>query len=127
TLELTAGRAVASGLKLRVVNPRAPGRVKGTVLDTLGDARGTLRLIVTSVRDSTRRLLYDIDPQGAYDLSWDPATHPVRAFRDAERNKVRKRDEEPGSDEIEVTVKPGAELELPTFVLVRPAKRAESP
>lgn len=127
TLELTAGRAVASGLKLRVVNPRAPGRVKGTVLDTLGDTRGTLRLIVASVRDSTRRLLYDIDPQGAYDLSWDPGTYRVRAFRDTDRNKFWKRDEEPGSEEIEVTLKPGAELELPTFVLVRPAKRAGAP
>src|SRR5262249_47793103 len=29
TLELTPGRAVASGLQLKVVNPRAPGHVKG--------------------------------------------------------------------------------------------------
>src|SRR5207247_5452316 len=120
----TPGSAVASGLRLKVVNPRAPGRVKGTVLDTLNDARGTLRLIVASLRDSTRRLLYDIDPQGGYEFTWEPGPYRVRAFRDFDRNKVWKRDEEPGSDEIEITVRPGETLELPVFVLVRPARKS---
>src|SRR5262245_33563424 len=77
TRALTPGQPVASGLKLRVVNPRAPGKVKGTVLDTLGDDRGTLRLIVASVTDTTRRLLYDLDPaaSGGFELSWDPGVY----------------------------------------------------
>lgn len=122
TLVLTASQPVASGIELRVVNPKAPGHVKGTVLDSLQDARGSVRLIVASVSDTTRRLLYDIDPSGAYDFSWDPGVYRVRAFRDIDKNKIWKRDEEPASDEIEVHVLPGGMLELPTFVLARPGR-----
>lgn len=127
TLVLTAGRPVASGLVLRVVNPRAPGQVKGTVLDSLQDARGTLRLIVVSAADSTRRLLYDLDPSGAYDFNWEPGAYRVRAIRDLDRNRIWKRDEEPGSEEITVTVLPGGKLELPTLVLVRARREPETP
>ncbi len=127
TLALTPGRALASGLKLRVVNPRAPGRVKGTVLDSLGDARGTLRLIVLAESDSTRRLLYDIDAAGAYDFGWEPGGYHVRAFRDLDRNKAWKRDEEPASEEIRVSVLPGGVLELPPLVLVRSRPAADAP
>jgi hypothetical protein len=126
TLGLTADQPVASGLRLRVVNPRAPGHVKGTVLDSLRDDRGILRLLTVSVRDSTRRLLYDIDPSGGFDLTWDPGTYKVRAFRDLDKNKNWKRDEEPASEETEVIVPPGGVIELPPFVLVRaPEKPAE--
>jgi Big-like domain-containing protein len=127
TLALTASQPVASGFELHVVNPRAPGSVKGTVLDSLADTRGTLRLIVASVSDTTRRLLYDLDPGGAYDFKWDPGVYRVRAFRDLDRNKTWTRDEEPASDEIEAHVRPGGSLELPTLVLVRPSRRAGSP
>ncbi|MEQ1833052.1 MAG: Ig-like domain-containing protein, partial [Candidatus Eisenbacteria bacterium] len=126
TLELTVGRAAALAVQVRVVNPRAPGQVKGTVLDSLADTRGTLRLIVVSLADTTRRLLYDLDPSGAYDFKWEPGEYHVRAFRDFDRNKIWKRDEEPGSDEIQVKVLPGGTLELPTFVLVRAAHEPAS-
>ena len=119
TIVLSAARPVASALRLRVVNPRAPGRVKGAVLDSLQDDRGTVRLIAVSVRDSTRRLLYDVDARGAYNFNWEPGAYRVRAFRDLDKNKVWKRDEEPGSDEVEVTILPGGEIELQPFVLVR--------
>src|SRR5262249_61987776 len=122
TLALTAGEAVASGLKLQVVNPRAPGHVKGVIVDTLGDDRGLLRLISVSTRDSTRRLLYDIDASGKFDLTWDPGTFRVRAFRDLDKNRAWKRDEEPASEEIEITVKPGGMSEVGKLVLVRPPK-----
>ena len=127
TLVLSAGKPVATGIELRVVNPRAPGRVKGAVLDSLQDPRGTLRLIVVSVADTTKHLLYDLDPNGAYDFSWDPGVYKVRAFRDIDRNKIWKRDEEPGSGEIEVHVLPGGSLELPVLVLVRPKRTAGAP
>ena len=127
TLVLTTENPVATGLRLKVVNPKAPGHVKGTVLDSLKDERGILRLISISVRDSTRRLLYDVDPSGGYDLSWDPGTYKVRAFRDLDKNKAWKRDEEPASEETEVTVPPGGVIELPPFVLVRPPKKPSSP
>jgi Big-like domain-containing protein len=127
SLELTAARPVTSGLKLKVVNPRAPGHVKGTVLDSLKDERGAVRLISVAQRDSTRRVLYDVDPAGGFDFTWDPGVYRVRAFRDLDRNKSWKRDEEPASVEMEVTVPPGGVVELPALVLVRAPKRATGP
>jgi hypothetical protein len=127
SFELSAGRPHAAGIELKVINPRAPGRVQGTVLDSLGDARGLFRLIVLSTTDSTRRLLYDVDPAGAFDFKWDPGTYRVRAFRDLDRNKAWKRDEEPASEEVRVTVQPAGEVELPPFVLVRPGPAAPPP
>ena len=121
TLALTESDAVVRGLKLRVTNPRAPARVKGTVVDTLGDERGALRLIVLSEADTSRRVLYDITTGGSFDFKWEPGIYHVRAFRDFDRNKTWKRDEEPGSAEIRVTLLPAGDLELPAFVLVRPA------
>ena len=120
TVVLTPERVVATGIHLRVVNPKAPGRVRGAILDSLRDERGSLRLIVISETDTTRRLLYDIDPSGAYDLGWEPGPYRVRAFRDLDRNKIWKRDEEAASEERRVVVPPGEVVELPAFVLVRP-------
>ena len=97
------------------------------MLDSLGDTRGTLRLIVISESDSTRRLLYDVDASGAYDFGWEPGSYRVRAFRDADRNKIWKRDEEPASEERRVEVRPGESQELPTYVLVRPKPAGSSP
>ena len=127
TLELTVAQPVVSGLRLHVVNPRAPGHVKGTVLDTLKDERGLLRLIAWSVKDTTRRILYDVDPSGGFDFTWDPGTYKVRAFRDLDKNKSWKRDEEPASEETELTVQPGGVIDVPPFVLVRAPKPAPSP
>ncbi|MCE9627333.1 MAG: Ig-like domain-containing protein [Candidatus Eisenbacteria bacterium] len=127
TFELSLKSAVATGLELHVTNPRAPGRVKGTVLDTLKDDRGSIRLIVQSFADTTRRLLYDLESSGAYDLQWEPGRYRVRAIRDFDRNKIWKRDEEPASNEIEITVEPGGELTLPVFVLVRPVPAETKP
>jgi hypothetical protein len=127
TLSLTADQPEVSGVELHVVNPRAPGSVKGTVLDSLADTRGLLRLIVASVSDTTKRLLYDVDPSGAFDFKWDPGVYRVRAFRDLDRNKSWSREEEPASEEIEAHVRPGGTLELPTLVLVRAVRAGGGP
>jgi hypothetical protein len=127
TLALEGGRAIAAGIRLRVVNPKAPGRVKGAILDSLDQTQGTLRLIVISESDSTRRLLYDVDGSGAYDFGWEPGGYRVRAFRDTDRNKIWKRDEEPASEERRVEVRPGESIELPAFVLERPRPGGSSP
>lgn len=124
---LTDGRAVAMGLQLRVTDPRAPGRVKGTVLDTLGDERGSLRLLTQSLSDTTRRILYEVASSGGFDFGWDPGRYRVRAFRDFDRNKLWKRDEEPGSDEVEVVVTPGGSVTLDPLVLVRPRPAGRTP
>ena len=122
TLALSANAAVVSGLKLRVVNPRAPARVRGTVVDSLGDERGPLRLIVRAEADTARSVLYEITSAGGqFDFKWEPGVYHVRAFRDLDRNKQWKKEEEPASDEVRVTLLPAADLELPAFVLVRAA------
>jgi len=120
TLELTQAAAVLRGLKLNVINPRAPARVRGAVVDSLGDDRGQLRLIVKADADTARRLLYDITATGSFDFKWDPGVYHVRAFRDVDRNKAWKREEEPASEEIIVNLPPAADRELPALVLRRP-------
>lgn len=122
TFELTASAPVAAGVQLRVVNPRAPGQVRGTVTDTLGDERGMLRLIVLSETDSTRRLLYELPDRGAFDLRFDPGQYRVRAFRDVDRDRIWKRDEEPASEEYRVTVEPAGVIEALSFTLRRPGE-----
>ena len=57
----------------------------------------------------------------------DSTYNRVRAIRDFDRNKIWKRDEEPASNEIEITVEPGGELTLPVFVLVRPVPAETKP
>lgn len=127
TLVLTTGQPTASGLQLRVLNPKAPGRVQGVILDSLKDERGELRLVVLPASDTTRRLLYDIDAQGTYDFNWEPGSYRVFAFRDFDKNKTWKRDEEPGSIEISVVVPAGGAVELPVLVLVRARPSGGSP
>lgn len=120
TIEITASAPVAAGVTLRVVNPRAPGQVRGMVIDSLGDERGALRLIVISQADSTRRLLYEVPDRGAFDFRFDPGAYRVRAFRDVDRDRIWKRDEEPASEETRVTVTPAGVVEGLAFTLRRP-------
>jgi hypothetical protein len=119
-LTITAEHPEVSGLVLHMLNPKAPGRFAGSVLDTVSDHSGVARLIVTSLADTTRRVSYEIPESGGFDLQWEKGTYRVRAYRDLDRNKAWKRDTEPASDEIEVTIEPGGELTGVTFVLKRP-------
>ncbi|MFN8587080.1 MAG: Ig-like domain-containing protein [Candidatus Eisenbacteria bacterium] len=118
TLELTAELPEAKDLFIRMINPRAPGRFAGSIVDTLNDSLGALRLIVTNEADTTRRLLYEVIPSG-FDFKWDPGTYRVQAFRDMDRNKAWKRDTEPASEEVRVVITPGGEVVGLVFVLVR--------
>lgn len=121
TLTISPQVPVASGLTLKVVNPKATGRFQGAIQDSvLGDG-GQLRLIVTSERDTTRKLLYDVPDRGGFDFKFDPGVYAVRAFRDLDRNKAWKRDTEPASPEIRITITPGGLLENVVFRLDRPA------
>jgi uncharacterized protein (DUF2141 family) len=120
TLTVTAAQPVAAGLRLKVVNPKAPGRFQGAIQDSVAGDGGQLRLIVTSERDTTRKLLYDVPDRGGFDFKFDPGVYTVRAFRDLDRNKAWKRDTEPASDEIRITITPGGLLENVVFRLNRP-------
>lgn len=114
---LTPGEPVAQGVRLKLTNMRAQGRFLGVVTDTVSDQSGSLRLIVTPLADSTRRVLYEVPASGSFDLRWDPGLYRVRAFRDRDRDRIWKRDEEPASLEVEVRITPGGELKGATFVL----------
>jgi hypothetical protein len=120
-ITLTAAQPVKSGLVFKVVNPKAPGRFAGSVLDSVSDGSGVTRLIVASLSDTTRRLLYDIPANGSFDFKFDPGPYHIRAFRDLDRNKSWKRDSEPASSEILVTITPGGDLHEVLFVLIRAA------
>jgi predicted small lipoprotein YifL len=126
-LELTAEHPVATGIRLRMVNPHAPGRFAGTVLDSVSDQSGVARIIMSSVTDTTRRLVYEVPESGSFDFQWDAGIYRVRAYRDLDRNKAWKRDTEPASDEFEVRIDPGSETIGFQFVLRRPVKEGTGP
>lgn len=117
---LTVAAPVARGITLHVTNPRAPGMLAGAVLDTVSTAEGSLRLIVISERDSLRKLLYEVDERGGFRVTMDPGTYRIRAFRDADRNKIWKRDSEGASEEQRIVVAPAGKLENLVFVLQQP-------
>lgn len=126
---LTPEHPAATGIRFKLVNQRAQGRFGGVVVDTISSQAGSLRLIVTSVADTTRRLLYEVPPSGSFDLRMDPGLYRVRAFRDLDRNRAWKRDTEPASVEVEVRIPPGGEVLGNTFVLYlhREAQPAPEP
>ncbi len=127
TFELSAARPEAKGIRLHMLNPRAPGRFAGVVIDSVSDQSGVSRLIVTSRADTTRHLVYEVPDNGSFDLQWEPGTYSVRAYRDMDRNKAWKRDTEPASAEFEVRIDPGGEITGFLFVLVRPVKDEHQP
>jgi hypothetical protein len=120
TLELTRAQPVVDGLQLRVVNPRAPGIITGTVLDTLTGVTGDPLVIATCVSDSTLRPRVEQVNQRAFRLELPGGTWRVRAFRDTDRDRRCEPATEPASDEIEIPVEPAAEIKDIAFVLLRP-------
>jgi hypothetical protein len=116
-----------TGLAFRLVNQRAPGQFIGVVTDTVSGATGALRLIVTSEADTTRRMLYEVPESGSFSLRWEPGKYRMRAFRDLDKNRAWKRDTEPASVEIEVTITPGGELKGVMLLLLRPVPEEPKP
>lgn len=109
-LDLSAGVARVSGLLLRVVNPRAPGHVRGVVVDSTGDSLGVMRVAAISQADSSRRVVVDPDVKGAFDLELAAGAWTVRAFRDHDRNRAWRVDLEPASPVEVVQIEPAATL-----------------
>lgn len=117
--DLTTANPVAQSI-VRVVNPRAPGRVRGGVIDSLGDDSGTLRLIAVADRDTSRRVTYELDERGGIDLKLDPGWYVLRAFRDLNGNKSWQSDAEAASEPERVRVDPAGDVQNLQFVLRRP-------
>jgi hypothetical protein len=122
TLELTRAQPVVDGLQLRVVNPRAPGIITGTVLDTLTGVTGDPLVVAVCVSDTTLRPRVEQVNQHAFRLEVPGGTWRVRAFRDTDRDRRCEPATEPASDEIEIPVEPAAEIKDIEFVLLRPRK-----
>ena len=91
-------------LLIGVVNPRAPGRVRGAVLDSLNDSLGTIRIMVYTPPDTLRVLQFDTDAEGAFDLKLTAGSYRLRAYRDLHRNQGRQAEREPASDFLTVVV-----------------------
>jgi uncharacterized protein (DUF2141 family) len=122
-ISLTARAPVASGLRFRLVNPRAPARVKGTVIDSLRDREGEVQVIAFSERDSTRRVIVAAGPRLEFEIQLDPGGWTIRAFRDVDRNRAWDAVREPGSRRHSVRLEPADVVEGVVLDL-HPAGRA---
>jgi len=118
--ELTAAHPVVSNLKFTLVNPRAPGRVRGSVLDSLADSLGVLRVLVYAADDSIHALEFGVDSEDQFDIKLMPGKYRMRAYRDLDRNHYWLPETEPASDPFPITVPPGADVLDVKLVLQRP-------
>lgn len=109
-IKLTVARPVVQELMVRVVDPRAPGYVRGIVTDQTGDTLGVLRVIAVAAQDSTRRVLTEADAKGTFDLKLEPGKWQVRAWRDADGNHAWRMDAEPASEVKHYELEPAQEV-----------------
>jgi hypothetical protein len=123
TLSLTAATPVAAGLLLHVVNPRAPARVKGTVLDSIPQREGNLVISAVADTDSTRRVVASVNERMEFDLQLEPGAWTVRAFRDADKNRVWDPARESSSDPVPIRAEPAAEITDVRLVLKPPREQ----
>ncbi len=121
TFNLIPDRPRAESLLLSVVNPRAPGRVRGAVLDTLGDSLGVVRVMAVSDSDTTLRKMDEVGDGGGFDFQLDAGRWRLRAFRDHDKNRGWKPADEPASPMLVILVEPADDLTGLTLVLRRPA------
>jgi hypothetical protein len=118
---LEPGAAIARGFSATVLNPRSPGRVHGTVLDSLGVERGALTVIAVAADDSLRHVSTLVDDQHHYELPLAAGVWRLRAWRDLDRNHEWQRATEPASAERRVEVAPASEVVGVDLVLQRAA------
>jgi methionine-rich copper-binding protein CopC len=118
-IELTAARPAVTGLEVEAVDPRAPGHVRGLVTDATGDSAGVLRVFAIFEDDTSRRIVADVDPKGAFDLELAPGKWRVGAWRDADQNRAWRMDIEPASEIKYFTVEPAAEFSDERLALKR--------
>jgi hypothetical protein len=122
TLELTPARPALTGLTLRVVNPRAPGRIDGTVLDSSGVTAGERLIQALCASDSTLRPRVEPAERDTFKLSLPAGIWRLRAFRDLDKDRRWKPETEPASAEATVPVTAAGEAHDVVLVL-RPVGR----
>ena len=121
--ELSAEHPIAARVKIGVVNPRAPGRVRGTVLDSLADSLGVLRVLVYTPPDTVRALQFEVDLESKFDFTMAPGTYAARAYRDLDRTHSWQADREPASDLATLIVPPAGDVLNVRLVLHRARER----
>jgi hypothetical protein len=126
-ITLTAGEPMRRGLRLRMVNPRAPARVEGAVLDTLGDSLGVVRILARSESDTARRVLVEVSGQGGFGMPLEAGRWRLTAFRDLDRNRAPDPAREPASEALGLELEPAAEVRELVLVLRRPAGVPSTP
>jgi hypothetical protein len=87
TFDLTPEHPEAAGVKITVINPRAPGTLKGTVVDSLADTVGVLRVLATSESDTSKKVLASVDRDHVFELELNAGPWTVRAFRDLDDSR----------------------------------------
>jgi hypothetical protein len=118
-LSLSAGAPTIDSLVLRIVNPRAPAHVKGTVLDSLPEREGNLMVIAVADTDSTQRVLTPVTEQREFSLELAMGGWTLRAFRDIDKNRTPDPMLEPQSDPLHLRLEPAGEAAGVVLVLQR--------
>lgn len=116
---LEPGAPVARGVRLHVVNPRAPATLMGAVVDSLADSVGVVRVLAVADSDSTQRVIRDADHTGGFQLTLTAGRIRLRAFRDLDKNRVWDPAREPASEPLLLDVEPAAEIKDLVLVLRR--------
>jgi len=115
-IDLTAEAPVARDLLFQVVNPRAPAKVEGVVIDSTADSTGTLVVLAVGVPDSTQRMLTEA-VHGKFELMLAPGEWMLRLFRDLNDNRTLQGDRERASDTLRLHVPPAATIPNVPLVL----------
>ncbi|HEY3217058.1 MAG TPA: Ig-like domain-containing protein [Candidatus Eisenbacteria bacterium] len=117
-IALSREQPVGSGLKLLVVNPHAPGRVRGTVLDSLHVSQGRLRILAVAQGDSTQKQAFEVNERSEFDIELAAGKWQLRAYRDIDGNRAWERAHEPASDPPSpVVLQPAVDLQNLVLVL----------
>jgi methionine-rich copper-binding protein CopC len=109
-IDLTAEAPVASGVRIAMLNPRASGRVRGTVSDSLADSAAVLRVLARSATDSSLFSVTAIEADRTFDLQLAPGRWWLTAFHDIDNSRSFQGDREPASERLEVVVEPVADV-----------------
>jgi hypothetical protein len=123
TFDLAAGHVAARGFVVTVLNPRAPGRVRGAVLDSLRIEGGSLAVVAVATNDSLHFIPGIVDDRNGFDLQLPAGGWKLRAWRDLDRNRSWEPEREPASDPHPVEVTAATDVVGVTLVLRRPGPR----
>ena len=119
-VELTRENPRVDTLRLLSLDPRAPGRVEGVVVDSLAPPGILLGLVAERItEEATRREVETHVAGGPFQLPLDAGHFRLWIFLDLNRDGKFDRDGEPISEVLEVTLTPG--LVIKDVVLVAPA------